>query len=78
MARVRRHDQEAASAKPGHRLADVEVDRDVVVQALLNLMSNAAKYGGADQPIEVTVEGSLVSDPIESVQYKSSTTGVAS
>ncbi len=36
-------------------LADVEVDRDVVVQALLNLLANAAKYGGADQPIEVAV-----------------------
>ena len=36
-------------------LADVEVDRDVVVQALLNLLANAAKYGGADKPIEVAV-----------------------
>lgn len=35
--------------------ADVEVDRDVVVQAVLNLLANAAKYGGADQPIEVAV-----------------------
>jgi signal transduction histidine kinase len=33
--------------------ADVEVDRDVVVQAMLNLLANAAKYGGADKPIEV-------------------------
>jgi two-component system phosphate regulon sensor histidine kinase PhoR len=35
--------------------ADVEVDRDVVVQAVLNLISNAAKYGGADEAIEVMV-----------------------
>ena len=34
---------------------EVEVDRDVVVQAVLNLLANAAKYGGADQPIEVAV-----------------------
>jgi two-component system phosphate regulon sensor histidine kinase PhoR len=36
--------------------ADVEVDRDVVVQAVLNLLANAAKYGGADKPIEVAVD----------------------
>lgn len=35
---------------------DVEVDRDVVVQAMLNLLANAAKYGGADKPIEVSVD----------------------
>lgn len=35
--------------------AEVEVDRDVVVQAVLNLLANAAKYGGADKLIEVTV-----------------------
>ena len=34
--------------------ADVDVDRDVVVQAVLNLVSNAVKYGG-DKPIEVLV-----------------------
>ncbi len=34
---------------------EVDVDRDVVVQAVLNLLANAAKYGGADKPIEVTV-----------------------
>ena len=33
-------------------LAEVEVDRDVVVQAVLNLLANAAKYGGADKPID--------------------------
>jgi signal transduction histidine kinase len=32
--------------------AEVDVDRDVVVQAVLNLVSNAVKYGG-DLPIEV-------------------------
>lgn len=35
--------------------ADVEVDRDVIVQAVLNLLANAAKYGGPDKPIEVHV-----------------------
>ena len=35
--------------------ADVEVDRDVVVQAVLNLLANAAKYGGPEGAIEVTV-----------------------
>ena len=34
---------------------EVEVDRDVVVQAVLNLLANAAKYGGADHAIEVAV-----------------------
>ena len=34
----------------------LEVDRDVVVQAVLNLLANAAKYGGADRPIEVLVD----------------------
>jgi signal transduction histidine kinase len=34
--------------------AEVLVDREVVVQAVLNLLANAAKYGGTDQPIEVT------------------------
>ncbi|HEY5922396.1 MAG TPA: HAMP domain-containing sensor histidine kinase [Kofleriaceae bacterium] len=35
--------------------SEVEVDRDVVVQAVLNLLANAAKYGAADRPIEVDV-----------------------
>jgi len=35
-------------------VAEVETDRDVVVQAVLNLVNNAAKYGGAEQ--EITVE----------------------
>ena len=36
--------------------ADVEVDRDVVVGAVLNLLANAAKYGGTARPIEVAVD----------------------
>jgi signal transduction histidine kinase len=36
--------------------AEVEVDRDVVVGAVLNLLANAAKYGGAAQPIEISVD----------------------
>jgi signal transduction histidine kinase len=36
--------------------AEVEVDRDVVVQAVLNLLANAAKYGGTEHPIEVAVD----------------------
>jgi signal transduction histidine kinase len=35
--------------------ASVLVDREVTVQALLNLLSNAAKYGGNGQPVEVAV-----------------------
>jgi len=32
------------------------VDREVLVGAVLNLLSNAAKYGGAGKPIEVAVD----------------------
>ncbi|HLL22136.1 MAG TPA: HAMP domain-containing sensor histidine kinase, partial [Kofleriaceae bacterium] len=39
---------------PSAMHVDVHVDRDVVVQAVLNLVSNAVKYGG-DKPIEVLV-----------------------
>jgi signal transduction histidine kinase len=35
--------------------AIVDTDRDVVVQAVLNLVNNASKYGGDDQDIAVTV-----------------------
>ncbi len=35
--------------------AEIAVDRDVVVQALLNLLANAAKYGGAGGDIEALV-----------------------
>ena len=45
----------AIEVSPEAMNAEVEVDRDVVVQALLNLLANAAKYGGADKQIEVTV-----------------------
>ena len=41
---------------PEAMTAEVEVDRDVVVQAVLNLLANAAKYGGAGKPIEVAVD----------------------
>jgi two-component system phosphate regulon sensor histidine kinase PhoR len=41
--------------------AMVMVDRDVVVGALLNLLANAAKYGGVDKPIEVRVDGEAIS-----------------
>jgi len=36
--------------------AEVLVDKDVVVQALLNLLANAAKYGGGDRAIQVHAE----------------------
>ncbi len=35
--------------------ASIRVDREVVVQALLNLLANAVKYGGAELPIETSV-----------------------
>jgi two-component system, OmpR family, phosphate regulon sensor histidine kinase PhoR len=41
---------------PGAMDAEVEVDRDVVVGAVLNLLANAAKYGGAARPMEVRVD----------------------
>lgn len=37
--------------------AELFVDREVVVQALLNLLENAAKYGGGEHPIAVLVSG---------------------
>jgi signal transduction histidine kinase len=43
------------SVSPEAMETEVEVDRDVVVQAVLNLLANAAKYGGADRPIEVAI-----------------------
>jgi len=45
----------AVEVSPEAMNIDVMVDRDVVVQAVLNLVTNAAKYGGADKPIEVKV-----------------------
>ena len=38
---------------PEAMAAEALVDRDVVVQAVLNLLANAAKYGGTEKPIEV-------------------------
>lgn len=35
--------------------AEVAVDREVLVQSILNLLANAAKYGGADKSIDVVV-----------------------
>jgi signal transduction histidine kinase len=43
------------TVSPDAMKTEVEVDRDVVVQAVLNLLANAAKYGAADRPIEVDV-----------------------
>jgi signal transduction histidine kinase len=37
------------------REAEALIDRDVIVQAVLNLLANAAKYGGGS-PVEVAVE----------------------
>jgi signal transduction histidine kinase len=45
----------AVAVSPEAMRAEVEVDREVVVGAVLNLLANAAKYGGA-QPIEVSVD----------------------
>jgi signal transduction histidine kinase len=46
----------ALTVSPEAMHADVEVDRDVVVGAVLNLLANAAKYGGAAPPIEVSAD----------------------
>jgi signal transduction histidine kinase len=43
------------AVSPAAMKAEVEVDRDVVVQAVLNLLANAAKYGATDRSIEVEV-----------------------
>jgi signal transduction histidine kinase len=43
------------TVSPEAMSAEVEVDRDVVVQAVLNLLANAAKYGATDRAIEVSV-----------------------
>ncbi|MCA9677501.1 MAG: HAMP domain-containing histidine kinase, partial [Myxococcales bacterium] len=39
----------------GSEMATSICDREVLVGAVLNLLSNAAKYGGAGRPIDVTV-----------------------
>ena len=41
---------------PSAMTTEVEVDRDVVVGAVLNLLANAAKYGGTGKPIEVLID----------------------
>jgi signal transduction histidine kinase len=46
----------AVAVSPEAMHAEVLVDRDVVVGAVLNLLANAAKYGGAVHPIEVQVD----------------------
>ncbi|MGE5181143.1 MAG: ATP-binding protein [Acidobacteriota bacterium] len=43
----------SVDVSPEAMAAEALVDRDVVVQAVLNLLANAAKYGGSEQPIEV-------------------------
>ena len=45
----------AVEVSPDAVRAEIEADRDVVVQALLNLVTNAAKYGGPDKPIEIAI-----------------------
>jgi len=45
----------AIEVSPDAVRAEVDTDRDVIVQAVLNLISNAAKYGGADNEIVVLV-----------------------
>jgi signal transduction histidine kinase len=44
------------AVSPEAMRAEVEVDRDVVIGAVLNLLANAAKYGGAAGPIEIRVD----------------------
>jgi two-component system phosphate regulon sensor histidine kinase PhoR len=46
----------AVVVSPEAMRAEVEVDRDVVVGAVLNLLANAAKYGGTARPVEVEVD----------------------
>jgi two-component system, OmpR family, phosphate regulon sensor histidine kinase PhoR len=58
----------AVEVSPEAMAANVEVDRDVVVQALLNLLANAAKYGSAGHEdvnrIEVAVGADATSTSI--------------
>ncbi|HEY4241432.1 MAG TPA: HAMP domain-containing sensor histidine kinase [Kofleriaceae bacterium] len=44
------------AVSPAAVAAELDTDRDVLVGAILNLLANAAKYGGADRPIEVAVD----------------------
>jgi signal transduction histidine kinase len=50
---------EVAAAAVG---AEALVDRDVWLQAVLNLLANAAKYGGPGMPITVRVERTSIAD----------------
>jgi signal transduction histidine kinase len=52
------------TVSPEAEPAEVEVDRDVVVQAVLNLLANATKYGGTDSPIEVALTADATSAAI--------------
>jgi two-component system phosphate regulon sensor histidine kinase PhoR len=54
----------AVTVSPEAMAVELEIDRDVVVQAVLNVISNAAKYGGADKPIEVSVAADATSAAI--------------
>jgi signal transduction histidine kinase len=59
----------AVEVSSGAMSTSVEVDRDVVIQALLNLLANAAKYGAVGStrdvnPIEVTVDADARSTSI--------------
>ncbi len=49
---------------PAAMTTAVDVDRDVVVGAVLNLLANAAKYGGAEKPIEVAIDSDATSASI--------------
>jgi signal transduction histidine kinase len=53
-ARLREGEGQAVELSSADEAA-ILVDREVTVQALLNLLSNAAKYGGNRQPVEVSV-----------------------
>jgi signal transduction histidine kinase len=54
----------AVDVSPDAMAIELEIDRDVVVQAVLNLLANASKYGGADRPIEVRVDTNATSASI--------------
>jgi signal transduction histidine kinase len=41
---------------PGAATASVSADREALVQSLLNLLSNASKYGGRERPVVVRVD----------------------
>jgi signal transduction histidine kinase len=47
------------TTRPAAADADALIDRDVIVQAVLNLLANASKYGGGT-PIDVVVDAGAV------------------